>query len=116
MPDFLLEIGCDEIPARMLSSAENNLYALIHTFLDRNKLLPSDDSWIADRNIDVFSTPRRLTVISKGILPRQSDSVETVQGPAVKVAFRDGVPTQAAAAFAKKVGLDVSNLKRVTTA
>src|ERR1700682_401959 len=115
MADFLLELGCEEIPARMLPKAENYLYAIIHNFLDRNKLLPSGEAWIPDQNISILSTPRRLTAICKGMLSRQEDAVEVVQGPAMKVAYKDGVPTAAAGAFAKKVGIDVTNLRHIST-
>ena len=41
--------------------------------------------------------------------------VEQVNGPSVNVAYKDGQPTPAAHAFAKKAGVDVSQLERVTT-
>ena len=45
----------------------------------------------------------------------QPDATEQINGPAVSVAFKDGQPGPAAHAFAKKAGVDVSQLERVTT-
>ncbi|HEX4784296.1 MAG TPA: glycine--tRNA ligase subunit beta, partial [Candidatus Sulfotelmatobacter sp.] len=59
--------------------------------------------------------PRRLTVMASGIAAAQADVVEQMSGPSVNVAYKDGQPTAAAHAFAKKVGVDVSHLEKVTT-
>ena len=45
----------------------------------------------------------------------QSDVEEQLTGPATKVAYKDGQPTPAAHAFAKKAGVDVAKLQTVTT-
>ena len=45
----------------------------------------------------------------------QPDVIEQLTGPSVSVAFKDGQPTPAAHAFAKKAGVDVSQLQRTTT-
>ena len=50
------------------------------------------------------------------VAERQPDASEEMVGPAVKIAFKDGVATAAAMAFAKKAGVDVAALKTVTTA
>jgi glycyl-tRNA synthetase beta chain len=62
-----------------------------------------------------FDTPRRLTVMATGIAASQADVTEQVNGPSVNVAYKDGQPTPAAHAFAKKAGVDVAQLERVTT-
>ena len=46
---------------------------------------------------------------------RRRMSIEQVNGPSVNVAYKDGQPTPAAHAFAKKAGVDVAQLERVTT-
>ena len=48
-------------------------------------------------------------------MQKQEDSREQLTGPAAKIAFRDGLPTPAATAFAKKAGVDVSALALLTT-
>src|SRR5271167_156003 len=107
MPDFLLEIGCEEIPARMIDAAALDLRERVHKLLERERLPVAD--------ITQFDSPRRLAVLATGIPATQPDVTEQVQGPSAAVAFKDGQPTPAAHAFAKKAGVDVSRLERVTT-
>jgi glycyl-tRNA synthetase beta chain len=109
MPDFLLEIGCEEIPARMIDAASLELRERVHKLLDRERLLPTSPlTWL--------DTPRRLAVLAASLPGSQPDIVEQVTGPSVTVAFKDGQPTPAAHAFAKKSGVDVSQLQRTATA
>jgi len=108
MPDFLLEIGCEEIPARMIDAASQELRVRVGAMLDRERLAPA--------TISCFDTPRRLAVIAAGILAAQPDITEEVTGPSSTVAYKDGQPTPAAHAFAKKAGVDVSQLQKITTA
>ncbi|MGA7753521.1 MAG: glycine--tRNA ligase subunit beta [Candidatus Sulfotelmatobacter sp.] len=107
MPDFLLEIGCEEIPARMLDDASRQLRERLATLLSRERL--------GGAEITSFDTPRRLAVMVPGIAGGQADVAEQLNGPAVNVAYRDGQPTPAAHAFAKKAGVDVSQLERIST-
>src|ERR1700689_623424 len=107
MPDFLLEIGCEEIPARMIAAASAGLRERLKALLVRERLAGGD--------LTSFDTPRRLAVIASAIAVAQDDSVEQLTGPSVNVAYKDGQPTPAALAFAKKAGVDVSQLERITT-
>ena len=50
------------------------------------------------------------------MLPRQADTEEKLTGPSWKVAFKDGAPTAAAEAFAKKAGVAVAALEKVANA
>jgi len=109
MADFLLEIGTEEIPARMIAAAQADLVRRVSDLLARERLLASG-------TISGFETPRRLAVLASGIPAAQPDVTEQINGPAASVAFKDGQPTAAAHAFAKKAGVDVSQLERVTTA
>jgi len=108
MPDFLLEIGCEEIPARMIDAASQELRERVHTLLNRERLNAKD-------TMTYFDTPRRLAVLVPGILAAQADISEQITGPAVTVAFKDGQPTPAAHAFAKKSGMHISQLDRIST-
>jgi glycyl-tRNA synthetase beta chain len=103
MPDFLLELGCEEIPARMIEDASHQLQDLVRALLIRERLTAAE--------VLRFDTPRRLAVLASGIPPKQSDTVEQLVGPPVLAAYKDGQPTQAAHAFARKVGCDVSQLE-----
>ena len=107
MPDFLLEIGTDEIPARMIQDASQELQKRMEELLAKNSL--------PHQGIKRSETPRRLALIASGIPATQPDVQEQLTGPATKVAYKDGQPTPAAHAFAKKAGIDVSQLQTVTT-
>jgi len=107
MPDFLLEIGCEEIPARMIDAGSQELRDRVAALLQRERLGAPE--------VTALDTPRRLAVIASGISAAQADVVEQVTGPSVNVAYKDGQPTAAAHAFAKKAGVDVSQLQTVST-
>jgi glycyl-tRNA synthetase beta chain len=109
MADFLFEIGLEEVPARMLASAEAELMKRTVAMLQRERLLAGD---IAAAS---YSTPRRLAVLVKNVAQRQADLTEEVMGPAVKIAYKDGLPGPAAVAFAKKNGVAVEDLRIVAT-
>jgi glycyl-tRNA synthetase beta chain len=108
MPDFLLEIGCEEIPARMIDAASRELLERVRALLQRERLEPVGA-------ISHLDTPRRLAVLASGIPGAQLDITERVSGPSTQVAYKDGQPTPAAHAFAKKAGVDVGKLERVST-
>src|SRR6266404_3721075 len=108
MPDFLLEIGCEEIPARMIDAASLELRERLYALFERERLTPAG-------TITYLDTPRRLAVLASGIPASQPDITEQVNGPSAQIAYRDGQPTPAAHAFAKKVGVDVGKLERVST-
>jgi len=110
MADFLLEIGLDEIPARMIAGAEAELGRRVHDLLTRERLLADG------AKLTTYSTPRRLAVRVEGVLAGQADAEEKLTGPSWKVAFKEGVPTAAAEAFAKKAGVAVTALVKVTNA
>lgn len=108
MPDFLLEIGCEEIPARMIDAGSAELRERVSKLLERERLVPAGD-------IAKFDTPRRLAVLALGLPAAQPDVTEQITGPSVTVAYKDGRPTPAAHAFAKKAGVEVSQLEKATT-
>src|SRR3984893_184736 len=108
MPDFLLEIGCEEIPARMIDAASLELRERVQKLLDRERLAPAGA-------LTYLDTPRRLAVLAANIPVAQPDIIEQLTGPSVSVAFKDGQPTPAAHAFAKRAGVDVSQLQRTAT-
>ena len=110
MSDFLFEIGLEEVPARMIAGAQAELERRVVAMLVRERLVG------ADAVAKSYSTPRRLAVLVPGVADRQEDVSEEMNGPSVKVAFKDGVPTGAAVAFAKKAGVEVEALRTVTTA
>ena len=109
MAEFLFEIGLEEIPARMIASAQQDLAARLQSMLLAEKLLA------AEANVRSYATPRRLAVLVSGVVARQEDVAEQLTGPAWKVAFKDGQPTPAALAFARKAGVAVEALVKQMT-
>jgi glycyl-tRNA synthetase beta chain len=108
MADFLPEIGCEEIPARMIDAASKELRERVGALLLRERLSGGE--------VTSFDSPRRLAVLATGIVAAQADVVEQITGPSVNVAFKDGQPTPAAHAFARKAGVEVAQLERSMTA
>jgi glycyl-tRNA synthetase beta chain len=110
MADFLLEIGLEEVPARMIAGAEAELGKRVNDLLTRERLLGPK------AKLTTYSTPRRLAVLVEDVLAAQADTEEQLTGPSWKVAFKDGAPTKAAEAFAHKAGVPVEALGKVVNA
>ena len=107
--ELLLEIGCEEMPASWLPSLTRQLGDRLGKQLDDARL-----AWRTP--VEAHSTPRRLVVRIRSVADRQRDLEETVTGPPVTAAFdADGRPTRAAEGFARKNGVDVEALQRVST-
>ncbi|HWY71565.1 MAG TPA: glycine--tRNA ligase subunit beta [Terriglobales bacterium] len=110
MSDLLIEIGCEEIPARMLDAAREEFGKRVTDLLQRERLTVQR----AEAAISSFSTPRRLAVLARHVSSQQPNVEEQLIGPATKVAFKDGNPTPAAEAFARKAGVDIAKLEKIT--
>ena len=110
MAELLLEIGLEEIPARMIAAAEAELARRVEAMLVRQRLLTATAGEVIS-----YSTPRRLAVRIGGVLAGQLDLREQLTGPSWKAAFPDGQPGPAAQAFAKKAGVSVALLEKITT-
>jgi glycyl-tRNA synthetase beta chain len=94
----------------MIAGAEAELGRRVRELLARERLLG------ANGKLTTYSTPRRLAVLAEGVLANQEDAEEQLTGPSWKVAFKDGAPTAAAHAFAKKAGVAVESLVKVVNA
>ncbi len=107
--DFLLEVGCEEIPAGMIAQALTELKVILEKYLGTANLLDSAE-------IQTFGGPRRLAAASRAILKHQPDVAREVTGPPRSVAYdADEHPTRAAEGFAAKQGVAVSELYTVST-
>src|SRR5688500_17225086 len=96
MTDFLLELRCEEIPARMQAGARSDLEKLLRKELG--------EAGVAVGEVTVWSTPRRLALIARG-LPQQTEAVrEELKGP------RTSAPEQALEGFLRKTGLTKEQL------
>ncbi len=103
--DFLLEIGVEELPARFLQPALEQLGELARASLRETRL--------AHGEIITCGTPRRITLYVRELADQQDSLALEVKGPAVKVAFNAaGEPTRAALGFAKSNGVQVDELVR----
>ena len=99
MAEFLFEIGLEEVPARMIASAQAELQRRVLAMVERERLIAVGS---ANKSL---STPRRLAVLVSDVAARQQDVSEELLGPPAKIAYKDGAPTAAAIAFAKKAGV-----------
>ncbi|MDE2619155.1 MAG: glycine--tRNA ligase subunit beta [Sphingomonadales bacterium] len=96
MPDFLLELRSEEIPARMQAGARAALEKLF-----REQMAAAG---VAVGALTVYSTPRRLALIARD-LPLATEAVsEELKGPKV------GAPPQALEGFLRKTGLTEDQL------
>jgi glycyl-tRNA synthetase beta chain len=91
MPDLLLELLSEEIPARMQARAAEDLRKLV-----TDRLV---EAGLAYEGAKAFVTPQRLTLAVYGIPARQPDIKEEKKGPRV------GAPENAVAGFLKAAGL-----------
>ena len=103
--DLLLEVGCEELPARFIPPA---LTALEKSF---EKRLADERLGGADVDVRTLGTPRRLVLLASNLKTRQEDLDEQVLGPRVEVAFdQEGKPSKACLGFAKSKGVEVADL------
>ncbi len=107
---LLIELGCEEIPARMLQSlAEEFARCLVHHLNSARVLPPGAEPQVA-------WTPRRLICLMPEVLEHQPENIEQILGPAARIAFAPtGEPAPAGIAFAAKHGAAPADLQRVTT-
>ena len=96
MSDFLLELRSEEIPARMQAGARADLERLFRKAMD--------DAGVALGEVTVWSTPRRLALIARGLPLATAAVSEEIKGPRV------GAPPQALEGFLRKTGLAESDL------
>jgi glycyl-tRNA synthetase beta chain len=107
--DLLFEIGCEEIPAKMVARALAELPATLDGKLATIRL--------AHKGVRALGTPRRIAVIVKQLAERQPDLQEEVVGPPVSAAFAaDGSLTKAGQGFAAKHGVTVEAIQRAEVA
>ncbi len=103
--DFLLEIGCEEMPSAPLMNAQRQLKTIVEKGLK--------EAGLAHGEVRTLSTPRRLAVIVCDCATSTEEVHETNRGPAANIAFdADGNPTKAAMGFARKNGVEASELVR----
>jgi glycyl-tRNA synthetase beta chain len=106
--ELLIEIGVEELPASWLPNLTRQMAERTEARLRDLRIAPG-------AAVESFSTPRRLTVRIAKIAERQEDLEETITGPPVSAAFKDGEATPAALGFARKQGVEFDQITRVQT-
>ena len=102
--DFLLEIGCEEMPSAPLMNAAKQLPKLVQKRLDA--------AGLSHGAVRVVSSPRRLAAIVSDVAVATEAIDEVTRGPKAQIAFdAEGNPTKAAAGFARKCGIEASELQ-----
>ncbi|MFA9239573.1 MAG: glycine--tRNA ligase subunit beta [Candidatus Paceibacteria bacterium] len=101
---LLIEIGVEELPAIPFLNELPNIEKKWSNILEKNRLLC---------DFDFFYTPRRLVLWHREFQLSQEDSTIEQFGAPIKLAYKDGIPTGAALGFAKKCGVDVSQLDKI---
>lgn len=96
MPQLLLEIFSEEIPARMQQGAARDLERMVS-----ERLKAAGLTWEA---LNVFAGPRRLTLVIDGLPTAAEDRNEEVKGP------KTSAPAQALEGFLRKTGLTQDQL------
>ncbi len=103
---LLIEIGCEEIPARMLPGAADGLGHVLVSILESASLSAG--------TLSLYWTPRRFAVRIEDVEAEVPARRETITGPPARAAWSpDGTPTRAAEGFAKKNGVRPEDLVRV---
>lgn len=96
MPQLLVELFSEEIPARMQAQAARDLERMAREHLAAAGFLPEA--------LKTFAGPRRLTLVVEGLPIAQADRKEELKGPRV------GAPPQALEGFLRKAGLTQDQL------
>lgn len=105
MSTILFELGCEELPPKSLKTLQNALYDHVKTALGEQN--------IAFDDIKVFSAPRRLALLIKGVGDYQPDRTETKKGPSIKASFDEaGELTKAGRGFLQGLNANGLNLTK----
>lgn len=103
--DFLFELGGEELPPKSLLT--------LATALRDGVVSGLTAAGLSHSGVEFYAAPRRLAIFIRDLAAQQPDRVVTVDGPPVKAAFdASGEPTQAALGFARKNGVDISEIDR----
>jgi glycyl-tRNA synthetase beta chain len=105
MPEFLLEVGCEELPASFVEKAYTDLAESLSKELEALGILNSVP--------EAMGTPRRLIVSFPDLKSRQENSTKEQRGPTLTAAYgADGNPTPALLGFCKSQGITVEDLHK----
>ena len=100
--DFLVELGTEELPPKALKTLGQAFAAGVEKGLKA--------AGLAYGQVRFLAAPRRLAVIVEQLASQQPDRTVNLDGPPLAAAFKDGEPTQAALGFARKCGVELSEI------
>lgn len=100
--DLLLELGCEDLPARYVVALSDALADGIAGGLKKRG--------VGYGEIRRYATPRRIAVLIAGVAAEQPEQKIDLTGPALSAALKDGQPTPAALGFARKCGVEFAAL------
>ncbi|MCB9708546.1 MAG: glycine--tRNA ligase subunit beta [Myxococcales bacterium] len=106
--DLVFEIGTEELPVSFVKGAIRAWPSLSETAFRASRL--------SHQGVHVMGTPRRLVLCVRGLVARQADLKEQVQGPPRQIAYdKDGSLSRAGKKFIEKLGVSEADLETVTT-
>lgn len=101
--DFLVELGTEELPPKALRQLAEAFLAGVEKGLK--------EAGLGYRAARHYAAPRRLAVRVEQLATQQPDRTQQMDGPPLQAAFgADGQPTPAALGFARKCGVELSEL------
>jgi len=100
---LLIEIGLEELPADPLIKELGNIETKWKKVLDEYRF---------STDFSFFFTPRRFTFWHREFSPHQPNEIKEFFGAPIQIAFKDGNPTKACEGFARKCGVEISDLDR----
>lgn len=100
---LLLEIGLEEMPARFVTDAMNQLKKRVEKWFEDHRLTYG--------KVEAYSTPRRLAIFVTDLIDKQANIEEEAKGPSKKIAIDDkGQWSKAAQGFARGQGVLIDDL------
>lgn len=104
MPELLLELGCEELPAWAVGPTAVGLADALRAICEEKRLDPGTPVHL--------STPRRI-IVKLDIAARQPDAESRVRGPGIAAAYgNDGQPTKALEGFLRSKGLEAGQVEK----
>ncbi|RYG25094.1 glycine--tRNA ligase subunit beta [bacterium] len=104
MPELLLEVGCEELPATFVRKA--------YTDLAQKLSLRLAELGVGGGEATAMGTPRRLIISIPDVPERQPDETKPTRGPGIKAAYdAEGKPTGALLGFLRGQGVDLSAVR-----
>lgn len=104
MPELLIELGCEELPAAFVRDSIAQFAAHVTHGLAQAS--------IAHGAVTTMGTPRRLIVSIQDVMDRQPDTTQEVRGPGVKAAYQaDGSPSPALQGFCRGQGVEPATVE-----